>query len=112
METRKDNRMPTQPITPPMTSKEKKLRNLRKILWIVFSAITITILLVGSLTLPAALLINKTSSIASLFNNQTGMILLSLLALIVVKIGVTGIICVVIYAIFKYRLEKDDDLFL
>jgi uncharacterized membrane protein len=105
METRKDNRMPTQPITPPMTSKEKKLRNLRKILWIVFSAITITILLVGSLTLPAALLINKTSSIASLFNNQTGMILLSLLALIVVKIGVTGIICVVIY-------EKDDDLFL
>lgn len=104
--------MPTQPITPPMTSKEKKLRNLRKILWIVFSAITITILLVGSLTLPAALLINKTSSIASLFNNQTGMILLSLLALIVVKIGVTGIICVVIYAIFKYRLEKDDDLFL
>ena len=100
--------MPSQPITP----KEKKLRNLRNILWIVFSAITITILLVGSLTLPAALLINKTISIASLFANETGMILLSLLALFVVKIGVTGIICLVIYAIFKYRLEKDDDLFL
>jgi hypothetical protein len=100
--------MPSQPISP----KEKKLRNLRKMLWIVFSAITITILLVSSLTLPAALLINKTSSITSLFANETGMILLSLLALILVKIGVTGIICLVIYAIFKYRLEKDDDLFL
>jgi hypothetical protein len=100
--------MTSQPISP----KEKKLRNLRKILWIVFSAITITILLVSSLTLPAALLINKTSSIAGLFANETGIILLSLLALILVKIGVTGIICLVIYAIFKYRLEKDDDLFL
>ena len=100
--------MTPQPITP----KEKKLRNLRQILWIVFSAITITILLVGSLSLPAALLINKTGSIASLFANETGMVLLSVLALALVKIGVTGIILVVIYAIFKYRLEKDDDLFL
>jgi hypothetical protein len=108
METRKDNRMNSQPITP----KEKKLRNLRKILWIVFSAITLTILLVGSLSLPAALLINKTSSIASLFTNETGMVLLSVLALALVKIAVSGIILVLIYAIFKYRLEKDDDLFL
>jgi hypothetical protein len=100
--------MTTQPITP----KEKKLRNLRKVLWIVFAAITITILLVGSLSLPAALLIKKTTSITSLFANQTGMILLSLLALALVKIGVSGIICLVIYAIFKYRLEKDDDLFI
>lgn len=100
--------MTSQPISP----KEKKLRNLRKILWIVFSAITITILLVSSLSLPAALLINKTSNIASLFANETGMILLSLLALVLVKIGVTGIILLVIYFIFRYRLEKDDDLFL
>lgn len=100
--------MTSQPISP----KEKKLRNLRKILWIVFSAITITILLISSLSLPAALLINKTSNIASLFANETGMILLSLLALVLVKIGVTGIILLVIYFIFRYRLEKDDDLFL
>ena len=57
--------MTSQPISP----KEKKLRNLRKILWIVFCAIAITILLVSSLSVPAALLINKTSSIASLFAN-------------------------------------------
>lgn len=98
--------------TAPITPKEKKLRNLRKILWIVFSAITITILLVSSLSLPAALLINKTTSISTLFVNETGMILLSLLAVILIKIAVIGIICLVIYFIFKYRLEKDDDLFL
>jgi heme/copper-type cytochrome/quinol oxidase subunit 2 len=98
--------------TNPITPKEKKLRNLRKILWIVFTAITITILLVGSLSLPAALLLNKTTSFSTLFGNETGMILLSLLAIMLVKIGVIGIICLVIYFIFKYRLEKDDDLFL
>jgi len=108
METRKDNLMTSQPTS----SKDKKLRRLRKILWIIFSAVAITILLVSSLSVPAALLINKTSSIASLFANQTGMILLSVLALILVKIVVTGILLVVFYAIYKYRLEKDDDLFL
>ena len=100
--------MTTNPISP----KEKKLRNLRKILWIVFSAITITILLVSSLSVPAALLINKTIDFSSLFANETGMILLSMLAVILVKIAVFGIICLVIYFIFKYRLEKDNDLFL
>jgi hypothetical protein len=98
--------------TDPITPKEKKLRSLRKILWIVFSAITITILLVSSLSLPAALLINKTTSLSTLFVNETGMILLSLFAVILIKIAVIGIICLVIYFIFKYRLEKDDDLFL
>lgn len=96
----------------PISTKEKKLRNLRKILWIVFSAITITILLVASLSVPAALLINKTNSFLTLFSNETGMLLLSLAAIVLVKIGVSGVICLVIYHIFKYRLEKDDDLFL
>jgi hypothetical protein len=92
--------------------KERKLRNLRKILWIVFSAITIVILLVSSLTLPAALLIDKSTNFSNLFTNVRGIIFLSLFAVVLVKIGVTGVICLVIYYIFKYRLEKDDDLFL
>ena len=96
----------------PFSPKEKKLRNLRNTLWIVFSAIVITILLISALSVPAALLINKTSNFASIFANETGVILFSLFAVIFVKIAVTGIICVVIFAIFKYRLEKDDDLFL
>jgi hypothetical protein len=95
-----------------LTPKQKKLKNLRTILWIVFSAVAITILLVGSLSVPAALLINKTSNISSLVSGETGMLLLSLAAIAFVKIAVSGIICLVIYYIFKYRLEKDDDLFL
>jgi hypothetical protein len=95
-----------------LTPKQKKLKNLRTILWIVFSAIAVTILLVGSLSVPAALLINKTSNISSLVSGETGMLLLSLAAIAFVKIAVSGIICLVIYYIFKYRLEKDDDLFL
>jgi hypothetical protein len=100
--------MPTITLTP----KQKKLKNLRTILWIVFAAITVTILLVGSLSVPAALLINKTSNFSSLTNGETGMVLLSLAAVLLVKVAVIGIICLVIYAIFKYRLEKEDDLFL
>jgi NADH:ubiquinone oxidoreductase subunit 5 (subunit L)/multisubunit Na+/H+ antiporter MnhA subunit len=100
--------MTTNPITP----KERKLRNLRKILWIVFSAVTIAIILVSSLTLPVALLLNKTTSFSTLFANETGVILGWMLAIILVKIAFFGIICLVIYFIFKYRLEKDDDLFL
>jgi len=95
-----------------LTPKQKKLKNLRTILWIVFTAISVTILLVSSLSVPAALLINKTSNFSILLNGETRLILLSLVALILVKIAVTGIICLVIYSIFKYRLEKDDDLFL
>ena len=95
-----------------LTPKQKKLKNLRTILWIVFTAISVTILLVSSLSVPAAFLINKTSNFSILLNGETRLILLSLVAIILVKIAVTGIICLVIYSIFKYRLEKDDDLFL
>ena len=100
--------MTPQPITP----KEKKLRNLRKILWIIFSAITITILLVSGLFGTGAFLFLNLRASASLFGTETGKALILLLALILVKIGVSGIICLVIYYLFKYRLEKDDDLFL
>jgi len=95
-----------------LTPIQKKLKNLRTILWIVFTAITVTILLVGSLSVPAALLINKTSNLSSLVNGETGRLLLALAAVVFVKVAVIGIICLVIYAIFKYRLEKNDDLFL
>src|SRR5664280_2317344 len=105
METRKDNLMTSQPISP----KEKKLRNLRKILWIVFSAITITILLVSGLFGAGALLFTNISNISSLVGTVTGKALILALALILVKIAVSGIICLVIYYIFKYRLEQDDD---
>lgn len=96
----------------PLSPKEKKLRNLRNVLWIVFSAVAITILLVGGLSVPLAVLVDGFTHFSTSFAGETGIILVSVLALIIVKIAVTGIICLVIYSIFKYRLEKDDDLFL
>ena len=98
--------------TNPVTPRERKLRNLRKVLWVVFSAVAITILLVGGLSVPAALLINQTTDLSTLFGNMTGVVMISLLAVAFVKIAISGIICLVIYFIFKYRIEKDDDLFL
>jgi membrane protein YdbS with pleckstrin-like domain len=96
----------------PITPKERKLRNLRNVLWIVFSAIAITILLVSGMTVPVALLIDKNTNWGSLFASEATLIIFSLIAVVLVKIAVSGILCLVIYAIFKYRLEKDDDLFL
>jgi uncharacterized membrane protein len=98
--------------THPISSKDKKLRNLRKILWIVFAAIAITIVLIFCVTIPVAYLVNIPTNFMAIFNNETGMLLLSLVALMLAKIAVTGVICVVIYHIVKYRLEKDDELFL
>jgi hypothetical protein len=91
---------------------EKKLRNLRKILWIIFAAIAITLLLIFGLSVPVALLINKSTNFLAIFSNETGMLLLSLVGILVAKIVVTGLICVVVYHILKYRLDKDEDLFL
>ncbi len=95
-----------------LTSTQRKLKNLRTVLWIVFSAIAVTILLVSILSVPVALLINQTTNFLTLFQGETGLVLLSVAALVFVKIAVGGILCLVIYYIFKYRLEKNDDLFL
>ena len=100
------------PTTTTLTPRQRKLKNVRTVLWVVFSAIALTILLVSILTVPAALLINKTTNFLTLFTGETRLVMLSVVALIFVKIAVSGIICLVIYFIFKYRLEKNDDLFL
>jgi hypothetical protein len=96
----------------PVSPKEKKLRNLRKILWIIFAAITITILLVFGLSIPIGLVINQATNFLALFSDKTGLLVLSLLGIALMKIAVTGLICIIIYQIVKYRIEKDDDLFL
>jgi len=51
-------------------------------------------------------LINKTSNFSSLVSGETGMLLLSLAAIALVKIGVTGIICILIYSIFNIDWKR------
>jgi|SRR5271157_2272182 len=99
--------MSTNPISP----KEKKLRNLRTILWVVFGGVTLTIVLVGFLSIPVANLI-RTPGLSVPAGLNIGMILLAWVILMLIKIAVTGTICLAVYFIFKYRLDKDEDLFL
>jgi hypothetical protein len=98
--------------TDPNPDKEKKLFNLRKILWIIFAAISITILLIFALSVPLAMVVNQATNFLALFSKDTGLLLLSLVAILLAKIIITGVICVVIYQIVKYRLDRDDDLFM
>lgn len=85
-----------------ITPLEKKLQTLRRILWISFIGIAIPSIL---FLLP----IYSMSEFGS-FSNR-----FSAAALLIgpfILIGGLGVVCVVIYNIFKYRLEKDDELFL
>jgi hypothetical protein len=99
--------MDTKPISP----KERKLHNLRTILWIVFGGVTVTVILVGLLSIPVATLIRTPGSPIPASLNARSLLLVWLI-LMLVKIAVTGTICMAAYYIFKYRLDKDEDLFL
>jgi len=87
---------------------EKKLKDLRKILLICFIGITLSLILLASLPM---FLVDLSAS-----QNIEGAPLDALLTILVmgplVLIGVIGVVCVIIYYIFKYRFEKDDELFL
>ena len=90
--------MPEKSITP----QEKKLGTLRRILWISFVGIAIPsiIFLMGILSM---------RDLGSFGSRFSGAVLLIGPFLLIAGLGV---VCVVIYYIFKYRLEKDDELFL
>ncbi len=90
--------MPDKSITP----QEKKLGTLRRILWIslVGIAIPAIIFLMGILSM---------RDLGNFTNRFSGAVLLIGPFLLIAALG---LVCVVIYNIFKYRLVKDDELFL
>jgi hypothetical protein len=96
--------MSTNTITP----QEKKLKDLRKILTICFIGISISIFLLASL--PAFLIDARTAQ--SVEGTPIEVLMTVFVVGLLIMIGVTGVVCLVIYYIFKYRLEKDDELFL
>jgi len=91
-----------------ITPQEKKLKDLRKILMVCFAGISISMLLLASLPM---FLIDARAS-----QSVEGMPIDALLTVFVVGllmlIAITGVVCLVIYYIFKYRIEKEDELFL
>ena len=96
--------MSTNAITP----QEKKLKDLRRILTVCFIGITLSIILLASL--PAFLIDNSASQIIE--GTWLDTLLTVLVVGLLILIGVIGVVCMVIYYIFKYRLEKNDELFL
>lgn len=96
--------MSTNAISP----KEMKLKDLRKLLAVCFIGITLSIILLASL--PMFLIDNSVSQ--SVEGTPVDVLLTVLVVGLLVLIGVIGVVCLVIYYIFKYRLEKDNELFL
>jgi heme/copper-type cytochrome/quinol oxidase subunit 2 len=89
----------------------KKLSSLRKILWICFAGIAIPLSL---LLVPLWVLIANLDQmgISGPPGVSDGLFLFMSFGFLLTVIGLVGVICAVIYHIFKYRLEKDDELFL
>ena len=96
--------MSTNAISP----QEMKLKDLRKLLTVCFIGITLSIILLASLPM---FLIDKPVS-QSVEGTPVDVLLTVFVVGLLVLIGVIGVVCLVIYYIFKYRLEKDNELFL
>ena len=94
--------------TKALTPQAKKLKDLRKILTVCFIGITLSLILLASL--PMFLI--DTSASQSVEGTPLDVLLTFLVVGPLVLIGVIGVVCLVIYYIIKYRLEKDDELFL
>jgi hypothetical protein len=90
--------MPEKSITPQV----KKLHTLRRILWISYVVIAVPsiIFLMGIFSM---------RDLGTFGSKFSGIALLIGPFLLIAGLGV---VCIVIYYIFKYRLEKDDELFL
>ena len=91
-----------------LTPQEKKLKDLRKLLTVCFTGITLSIILLASL--PMFLIDARASQ--SIAGTPIETLITILVVGLLILIGVAGVVCLVIYYIFKYRLEKEDELFL
>lgn len=109
MKGKKLNRKEMVMTTDTMTMKEKKLKNIRKILWICFAGFSAPIIL---FTIPFFVILE----IGGYMDDGIALGLPAWPFFImaqVLTIGLIGGICLVIYHIFKYRIDrKDDNLFL
>ncbi len=95
--------------TDTITMKEKKLKNMQKILWICFAGLSAPIILFA---MPFSILMNM----GEIMDTVNGIDIPAWPFFIiseVLAIALIGGICLAIYHIFKYRIDKrDDNLFL
>lgn len=94
------------------TLKDRKLKNLRKIMWIIFAGISVSLLV---LMVPLMIVLGGPESSVWMVPSPTGDLVSMfpfLLLSPLMMIGFVGVVLLVIYYIFKYRLERDEELFL
>ena len=91
-----------------ITPQEKKLKDLRKLLTLCFVGISISIVLLASLPM----FLVSDSAFQGAEGAPVGALMTTLVVGLLVSVGVIGVVCLVIYYVFKYRLEKEDELFL
>ncbi len=95
--------------TDTMTIKEKKLKNLRKILWICFGGFSAPFILFA---MPLAMIVSMDEVMETVRGIDIPVWPVLAMSMILVT-GLIGGVCLVIYHIFKYRIDKkDDNLFL
>jgi len=84
---------------------------MRKILWIIFAGISIPI---SILAIPASFFMSHLDQfgLTPPDGMSTGFLVSASLGILLITIMLVGAICILIYNIIKYRLEKDDELFL
>jgi hypothetical protein len=94
-----------------VTLQDRKLSTVRRLLWIVFGGISIPLAL---LWVPFFVLVENLDAlgISPPSGFSSPMLLYITVGFQFVLIVITGAICLLIYNIYKYRLEKDDDFFL
>lgn len=95
--------MTTEAIAP----QERKLKSLRRILWLSFAGVSILFMILIAGTYMAMLVLqgsNAGGPLAFTFPLLLGLALLG-------SVAFSGIACLVIYYVIKRRLEREDELF-
>jgi membrane protein implicated in regulation of membrane protease activity len=95
--------MTTEAIPP----QERKLKSLRRILWLSFAGVSILFMVLVGGTYMALLVLRGSNASGPLAFTSPLLLGLALLG----AVTFTGVACLVIYYVIKRRLEREDELF-
>jgi uncharacterized membrane protein YqjE len=91
-------------------TQEQKLKTLRKILWFFVVGISIPLVTLGAISYLVLINLVNTGQF-NLNRSFATLVYLPWIGMVVVALVIAAI-CLVIYYVIKYRLERDDELFL
>jgi len=95
--------------TEPTVPLEKKLKNLRGVLWLCFAGVSVSVALM--MALANFFLVSRSSDIVSTGRDAVMPILLLGMGVLFV-VATIGTVCLVVYYVIKRRLDRDNEIFL